>query len=472
MNEHPRLLLNRRGFAGAMFASLALVGVAQPGSALAKTRYRSELAGYGPLITDPLGVLDLPHGFSYRMISHVGEYMSDGFIVPDKADGMACFDLGGSRVALVRNHELTWLDGAIGPTHGMAALEGKLRGRGYGHDVQGHCLPGGTTTIIYNTASGRTERQFLSLTGTVINCAGGSTPWGSWLSCEEVVISESDGVSNRSHGWVFEVPAKGEGLTVPTPLKGLGRFKHEAAAVDPRTGIVYLTEDQDDSLFYRFLPAQRGELVKGGRLQVLGLKAAPEGADSRNWEKPVLAAGEWHEVRWIDIDGTDNPHDDMRQRGHQAGAIRFARGEGVHFGDNELYFCCTSGGAKKIGQVMRYAPSRFEGDSREAGEPGRLQLFVESEDSELLNYADNLTIAPWGHLVVCEDRDSDPINYLRGITPEGKLYTIARHPGDTELAGVCFSPDGKTLFMNLYQPARTLAITGNWSAFNRAEAAL
>jgi hypothetical protein len=464
-------MIDRRSFTGAMLASLAFGGVARRASAAVQSGYRSEVEGYGRLIEDPRRVLDLPPGFSSRIISHAGETMSDGFLVPDKADGMACFGLGAGKVALVRNHELKPEDWLRGPTGGMAFLEDRLRRLpAFGTDAEGRTLPGGTTTIVYDLASGRTERQYLSLAGTAVNCAGGPTPRGSWLSCEETVLRKGEGVV-RDHGWVFEVPAAASGLADPVPLTGMGRFRHEAAAIDPRTGIVYLTEDRDESLFYRFLPASPAELAKGGRLQALGFADSPEGADSRNWNGRRLAVGQWERARWIDVDGADNPRDDLRLRGHRAGAAIFARGEGIHVGNAELYFCCTSGGAAKIGQVMRYAPSRFEGQAGEAAEPGKLQLFVESADSALLDYGDNLTVAPWGHLIVCEDRTGGPTeNYLRGITPGGQVYTLARHPGETELAGACFSPDGHTLFLNLYAPARTLAITGPWHRFSAKEA--
>jgi secreted PhoX family phosphatase len=164
------------------------------------------------------------------------------------------------------------------------------------------------------------------------------------------------------------------------------------------------------------------------------------------------------------LDGVDSPEDDLRRRGAAAGAAIFARGEGIHRGGREFYFTCTSGGAAKIGQIMRYLPSSHEGQRDEAKAPGMLQNFVESTDSAVLDYGDNLTVAPWGHLIVCEDRSGSATNYLRGISPDGKIYTIARLLADTELAGACFSPDGKTLFLNVYRPGRTLAIRGPWSA--------
>lgn len=271
------------------------------------------------------------------------------------------------------------------------------------------------------------------------------------------------------HDWIFEVPANAPGLTPARPLRAMGRFNHEAAAVDPRTGIVYLTEDREDGLLYRYLPMTPGVLAAGGRLQALGLSGLPGGGDTRNWRAAEFAQGAWQDARWIDLDDVESPADDLRERGSAKGAARFARGEGIHFGENELYFCCTSGGAAKLGQVMRYVPSRFEGQAGEAGAPGRLQNFVESSDPGLLNYGDNITVSPWGHLVVCEDQyTAIPSNHLRGITPEGRLYTIARHNGRSELAGACFSPDGSTLFLNIYRPAKTLAVTGPWNSVRAA----
>ncbi len=443
-------MIDRRQFGGGL-AALAFLGLARRGWSQAPPSYRNEVPGYGPLVSDPAGYFDLPAGFRYALVSSAGEAMDDGFVVPNKCDGMACFPLGGQRVALVRNHELRTDDHALGPAAGNAGLAARLaRGPAYGRDHDGRILPAGTSTIVYDLRRRRRIGQHLSLAGTAVNCAGGATPWGSWLSCEEVVIGREE--VGQTHGWVFEVPARGRGLSEARPLTGLGRFKHEAAAVDPATGIVYLTEDQDDSLFYRFVPSVRGQLARGGRLQALALRDRP-GADTRNWEDAWLRPGEARDAYWIDLDETDSPNDDLRGRGRAGGAAVFARGEGVHWAGGSVYFCCTSGGAARQGQIMRYRG-------------GRLQLFVESSDRLLLDYADNLTATPWGHLIVCEDipRAARP-NHLRGVTPDGRIYTLAQLNERTELAGVCFSPDARTMFVNAYNPGRTLAITGPWERF-------
>ena len=460
-------MIDRRAFTTSGLAALAFGGLAWRASAQDQAEtYRNEVPGYGPLRSDPEGLLDLPPGFSYTIVSRAGEAMDDGYLAPGHFDGMACFPLRAGRVALVRNHELFPDAHDKGPTGGLARLDRRLRGEPhFGVDQASRPLPGGTSTIVYDMRRRRRVEQYLSLAGTVVNCAGGATPWGSWLSCEESVLRR--GEVGRDHGWVFEVPAAGRGLARPEPLRPMGRFRHEAAAVDPRSGAVYLTEDQQDGLFYRFLPNRPGRLAEGGRLQALALRDLP-GADARNWESEVLARGHPHAVRWIDLAEVENPGNDLRLRGRAAGAACFARGEGIHAGRNEFYFCCTSGGPARFGQIMRYVPSRHEGRPREEASPGRLELFVESSDEKVMDYADNLTVAPWGHLIVCEDRaDGEPC-HLKGVTPEGRVYTVARLRLDTELAGACFSPDASTLFVNVYDPGRTLAIGGPWRKLLRA----
>ena len=443
--------MDRREFAKSLTA-LAFAGLA--GCAYGGRSGSSARSG---LVSDPQGLLDLPPGYAYRVISRAGDQMDDGHVVGDRADGMGCFALGQGRVALVRNHELQARHHDTGPFGSRPVA------LAYDRASDGRALPGGTSTLIYDLRSGRVEAQYQSLAGTIRNCSGGVTPWGSWLTCEEDVTRAGNGVT-RDHGWVFEVPAAHKGLVEPVALKAMGRFNHEAAAIDPATGIAYLTEDRDDSLFYRFLPARPGTLAAGGRLQALAF-VEPGLDDTRNWSAVTLPRGVTRPVRWIDLDGTDSPDDDLRMRGHAGGAARFARGEGVHFGNGSIYFCCTSGGAAKLGQVMRYSPSRFEGHSDERSSPATLQNFVESDDPAMFNFGDNLTVAPNGHLVVCEDQYSlITDNHLRGVTPAGKLYTLARCRLQTELAGACFSPDGSTLFVNLYSPAMTLAITGPWTS--------
>jgi len=438
--------MDRRRFliaTGSAFGALVANGCVARGVAAAQTGP----AAYGALQQDPEGLLDLPRGFRYRLLSRLGDPMDDGTTVPDKADGMGCFAMPDGTVVLVRNHELVPTDAAGGRiAHGYGTRNGEI-------------VPGGTTHLVLDGETLQVKKQFRSLGGTIRNCAGGTTPWGSWLTCEESPTGPGqrygDGLA-QNHGWVFEVPAAAAGLVEAVPLKAMGRFNHEAACVDPRTGYVYMTEDRDDGVLYRFLPAENGRLAAGGTLQAMRIDGV---RDTRNWSGAQLRTGEAHRVGWIDLEDVEAPGDDLRHRAVAAGATLIARGEGLHMGDGELYFCSTSGGAKKLGQIFRLTPGGSSPDDT-------VELFFESESEQQFNYGDNLTVAPNGHLIVCEDQYTPVVdNHIRGITPDGRAYTLARLRIQTELAGACFSPDGKWLFVNAYAPTRTLAITGPWSSF-------
>ncbi len=443
----PTLRHSRRQFLGATgtaFAALLASGCSPKGRVASASAMPEKFAGYGDLVPDPAGLLDLPPGFSYRVLSRLGDMMSDGLTVPDRADGMGCFDIGEGKLALVRNHELMpdKDPGGVIP-EGYDRIDGKA------------VMAGGTTTIVLDAKTLEVEKEYRSLAGTVRNCAGGITPWGTWLTCEEAVFGVTER-NEKDHGWVFEVPADAGQLVNPEPLRALGRFNHEAACVDPNTGIVYLTEDRPDSLLYRFIPNVNGELDQGGKLQALALVNGI--ADSRNHDGVTVNVGDMHEVRWIDLDNVEAPEDDLRVRGAAQGAVKFARGEGIWMGRDELYFACTSGGAAKLGQIFKLVPGRRR-------RPDGLALFFESASPEQFNYGDNLTVQDNGHLVVCEDQYSDTVaNHLRGITPDGRAYPLALLRAQTEPAGACFSPDGKVLFVNAYSPTATLAITGPWTA--------
>ncbi|MFC1758334.1 alkaline phosphatase PhoX [Planctomycetota bacterium] len=335
---------------------------------------------------------------------------------------------------------------------------------------------GGTSTIVYDTKSNTKIREFLSLAGTIRNCAGGPTPWKTWITCEETVFragehAEEDSgekfQTEKDHGYNFEVPVSARmELATPIPLTEMGRFHHEAVAVDPKTGIVYQTEDRDDGIFYRFLSNSPGNLIDGGRLQALVIKDK-RSADTRNWKdqdqtvRDPIAVGQKFSVEWLDLDDVTSPEDDLRVRGFDAGAARFARGEGIWYGNGEFYFACTNGGKEEIGQIWRYRPSYDEGTAKEQESPGELELFIEPNDTNLIHNADNLTVSPWGDLIVCEDRDQQVVR-LVGVTPDGKCYPFALNHMRTEFAGVTFSPDGSTLFVNLQHTGHTLAIRGPW----------
>lgn len=424
------------------------------------------LEGYGPLRPDPAGVLDLPEGFTYTVFSVHGQTMDDGLLVPGLHDGMAAFPLEGNRCLLIRNHEIgTSLPpryGAFGWQNEHWASIDHERVFDAGADGAGPCL-GGTTSVVFDLDRMAPTAHWLSLAGTGLNCAGGPTPWNTWLSCEEWV-QRADLRHARDHGWVFEVPATEKiELCRPRPLTAMGRFHREAVAVDPRTGIVYQTEDRQDGAFYRFLPTTPGRLDQGGRLQALAVIDEPA-LDTRNWSTDgtdAMVRGLSVPVRWIDLESPESPEDDLRYRSHQAGAARFARGEGIWMGRDELHFVCTTGGRDQIGQIFTYQPSPHEGTDRESESPGRLTLFIEPSHGGLVTNADNLTIAPNGDLFLCEDAPES--NGMAWVAPEGGVERFAENRMNaSELAGVCFSPDGSTLFVNIQRPGATLAVRGPW----------
>ncbi len=216
--------------------------------------------GIGELLPDPFGLLDLPDRFRYAIVSEVGEPTTDGGVLPDRFDGTSTFAKGRSTF-LVRNHEQS--TGAEFPALAAAELT---------YDPAAH---GGTSTVEIDRRGDKVD-EYVSLAGTYNNCAGGLTPWGTWLTCEETEAKAGSSGLTKDHGFVFEVdPVRTERNVVPTPLPALGRFAHEATTTDPRTGIVYLTEDASgpNGLVYRCLPNQplrgHGSLRAGGLLQAM-----------------------------------------------------------------------------------------------------------------------------------------------------------------------------------------------------------
>lgn len=426
---------------------------------------RADASPLGPLRPDPERILDLPAGFSYRIVSRAGERMSDGLRVPHYHDGMAAFAGANGRIVLVCNHELEIDDlklSAYGPD--AASVPDFVRARLYDAGSGKTPAAGGTTTSIYDPLTGTTERQFLSLAGTELNCAGGPTPWGSWLSCEECFKTPGSFLGrhrDQPHGFVFEVPSQATALVEPRPIRAMGRFMHEAAAVHAASGIVYMTEDRHNSLFYRYIPEVPGKLHAGGRLQALAIAGEAHFSTS-NWSHaPDMALDTPLATHWVDLDHVDIDDDDLRERGADRGAATFARGEGLCSADDYFAFSCTIGGRARLGQVFAYRPSPFEGTAGEQHSPGQLTLLAEAGSDSLLRNADNITEAPWHDLLVCEDAGVH--SGIVGIRPDGAQYAVADNAySDSELAGACFSPGGDILFVNIQYPGMTLAITGPW----------
>lgn len=428
---------------GTLLNLSATMASANPGVGNNRGRKSPDNGGYGPLVPDtrtdnPWGapLLSLPAGFTYTAFGLTGEVMSDGNPTPGNHDGMAAFPVAGDpdRVRLVRNHELS--PNASPDT------------RADGVPLYDEGSSGGTTNLLYDLRANVLEEAFITLGGTTRNCAGGPTPWGSWLSCEE---DYGTGFPTIDHGYVFEVPADATGPVDPVPLRDMGRFVHEAVAVDPATGYVYETEDRGTSGFYRFVPTTPGVLADGGTLQMLAIEDQPN-YDTRGGQR----VGKPLPVRWVDIDDPDPSGNDalgVYRQGIAGGAATFDRLEGAWYGDGAIYFVSTSGGDAGVGQVWEYRPRGNSG--------GQLVLVFESPDSDLLEAPDNVCVSPGGALVLCED-GSGP-DFLRGIDQKGRIFDFGRNDlNGSEWCGSCFSPDGSTMFVNMQSPGITFAIQGPW----------
>ncbi len=432
-------MIDRRNLLAGGATIAALVGLTKAYAA------RDTAATPNTLLPDPKGQLDLPPGFSCVLISTAGQAMTNGQPIPGRFDGMAAFAGAGGRTVLIRNHEL-WPESTEG-----SFLSGKAPA---GLPLFNPAGIGGTTTLVLAGDGVTVEQEFISLAGTVRSCCGGPTPWGSWLSCEEPRRGASPTVVD-GHGWVFEVPSTARAAVQPVPLKAMGRFNHEAAAVDTRSGVVYLSEDREDGLFYRFIPKVPGKLSAGGQLQACAVKGLTTSANRDG----AWATGQSLPVQWINLDDPESPNDDLRQRGVALGATVFVRGEGLAMtANNSVFLSCTEGGANAKGQIFHYTPG--------AGNSGTLKLFLQPDDVAVLDMPDNMVVAPWGALVICEDGGAD--NFLRLVTKDGRILTLARnaHPNRMEFAGACFSPDGATLYVNVQTPGFTYAIRGPWSEFS------
>jgi len=369
--------------------------------------------------------------------------MSDGFRVPGSPDGMSAFAVDSNHTVLVRNHELGRASGRLmGPFK-----DPKKDAIALGEKHYDRKAFGGTTNVLINNATNKVVKEYLSLSGTMTNCAGGVSPWNTWLTCEENISKKQE--NKVSHGYVFEVDPKKDFLQNPVPLKKMGRFQHEAVAFD-KYGSAYLTEDRGDGLLYKFIPKNKTSLTDG---ELYALKISEK--DSRNWKKNDILINQKFEVEWIKLEDVDPKSDTLREEGAEKGATIFARGEGITHDGESIFFTCTSGGYLKKGQIWRLTPG--------AKENSILELWFEVGIKDNLNMPDNLTVAPWGDLIVCEDNPD--IDRLWGITPSGTTYLIAENNySSAELAGVCFNPKNNTLYLNIQQNGQTIAVNGDWNS--------
>jgi uncharacterized protein len=470
LNKDSRLSLNRRSLFqhGAAIAAAVTLPNLMSRQAMALGPIVSPYGAVAPTADQNTGLnlLQLPSGFKYWSFGWTGDPLDDGTPTPALHDGMAVarqYSQGGRRCVLIRNHEV---GGGV-----PAFADGPIQ---YSPDAGG-----GNTNLVWNTQTKKLEQSWASLSGTIRNCAGGVTPWQSWISCEETFSTSAGGTIK--HGYAFDVPSHGGGENNAKPIKDMGRFSHEAVCIDPSTYYIYETEDGPSvngdvgSGFYRFIPEARGKdvnLQKGGKLQMLRIV----GEDKKDMG-PLTAPATFN-TAWVNI---DNPDPDGQpscfMQGYNKNGANFRRLEGCWFGLGKVYFVSTNGGPVSEGQVYEYDPVAE-----------KLRLIYHSAAQADCENPDNIVVTPRGALILCEDNSGATANdaeRLLGVTLAGDIFTFAKNNVDftvlgdyvrpesgvtftgnqkqSELAGACFDESGEWMFVNIQTPGITFAITGPWS---------
>ncbi|NWF29318.1 PhoX family protein [Streptomyces sp. PKU-EA00015] len=440
--------------AGAVGAGIAFTGAFS--ELFAGTAAARGHGGYGPLVPDPNGLLDLPRGFRYKVLSREGDPLShEQGRVPSNHDGMAAFAGRRGRVHLVRNHE---------NRHNARIPVPTVSGLTYDPMGKGGC------TALELDGRNNVVSQQVAIAGTAVNCAGGPTPWGTWLTCEETEDRAGTNGYTKDHGFIFEVDGADPRRTGAVPLTAMGRFQHEAIAIDPSSGIVYETEDafqRPFGLFYRFLPDKpmggTGSLRAGGELQAMRVPGVPDLSGIQE------TGARFDGIEWVPVPDSQAKQTPIRLQDFGPRGITHAQKlEGCYWGGNSVYFVSSfarsaeGSAADHYGQVWKYEPGRR-----------RLTLvivFGPDTDVRLPGESpDNICLAPSGGLMVCEDGDG--AQHVYGLTQRGEVYPMARNAQNTgtpeepewgEFAGVAFSPDGGTMYVNCYTPGTTFAVTGPW----------
>ena len=444
--------------------------------------------GYGPLVTDPAGRLSLPKGFSYKVVAEAGKTVLDtGEPTPGRPDGTANFPRhGGNGSVLVQNHEIGGNYGSgdvpVPQTHGFTYDAGK-------NSVKGVPTVGGGTTTIVVDGDGNRVSEVVSLAGTVTNCAGGKTPWQTWLSCEETEVKKgrtttkdstgkvvTDFEYEKDHGYCFEVSPYDQAENQDAkPLKFFGRYPHEAVVFDPDTYVAYLTEDagNPNGLLYRWTPPASALPLGKGVLKTLAddagtleaLKASRAGTFVPDLSV-VQTVGATLDVAWVTVPDRDaqktSTRKQFRYSGNPTGAeiTRSRKLEGMWWGDGGAYFVASfarssdGSAAEHDGQIWFLDP---------LAQTIRLVTvfaYTKADQDSDEDGPDNITVSPYGGVLIAEDGEGK--QHLVGVNDAGKSFFFARNEleGDEEFTAPNFSTDKKTLFANNQVPGVSYAITG------------
>ena len=446
----------------------------------------SPYSGFGPVndLTTGLPLLQLPTGFTYKSFAWTGDVMANGKPMPSNHDGMAVVPdpARPKNLWVIRHHERS--TGSDGTWFGAK----QVYDRG---TTGGGFAAGGTTSSLFRSGGdGTWVKSNPSLGGTMVNCAGGGTPWGTWLTCEEVG-SDTASSTGKKHGYMFEV----QFLQKPSnavPIVAAGRFKREAAAVDPANSMVYMTEDDSGKAgLYRYVPTVTtgaiGTLAQGGQLQM----AKVVGSNNVNIANPTV--GQTYSIQWVNIANPDQNRGTARAvngstisscsgpfcQGYAQGALRMYRGEGIAYHDGKIFIMDTSAGSAGRGAIWAYDIATSV-----------LTCFYVSTSVATGDHGDNIIVSPRGGLLMCEDPDSAPNDQfgsgtrMMGFTPAGDVFIFGKYNYNVsssqlsaagkmtslsgnrkggEFAGACWDASGKWLFVNNQDPGITFAITGPWT---------
>jgi uncharacterized protein len=438
--------------------------VAQPAS--------DAVVGLGTFAQSTLPVVTVGD-FKYMVIQRSGQTLSDGHILGAQPDGMACFQDAQGRYVLLRNQEL----GALRFLKKYGVNDALFKDGKRPVGSYNESMFGGVTRVVLDPAklaknfSGSNgglstavvESQYVLL-GTDRNCAGGEFE-NQWITCEES--------SEPGHGYAFITHRDDSTLVKPRRIDSWGRMHREAVSVHKASGITYMTEDRRDGCFYRFVPKNANDPFGEGILQALkitGLKTTdpyPEPKDGVP-VKSVFKTNQSWDISWVVIDDPSAAKLTCREQGHQKGATIFNRCEGITQDRAGIWFTASLGGPAKGGQIFQLP--HVDGDK-----PQQLSLKYEVTDRSQLSCPDNLTVAPWGELILAEDNYARspevPTQFVRCMKQDGTIYPLLKinealvsgTRAGPEFTGACFSPDGKYFFVNVQSPLNiTIAVTGPW----------
>jgi secreted PhoX family phosphatase len=414
---------------------------------------------FGPLAANPQAILELPMGFHCAVVQQFHDPMTCGNRMPAQPDGMTCHIDEQGNYVLLRNHEMG--DGDWMAKPGRAFPTNYFKDERHPDQAYDNTMYGGVSRVVIDPtqlltvmptgdARAAVKSSNLVLAGTQFNCSGGHVPEG-WVSCEET--------DNAGHGYAFLTKVDDAALVDPNArrITSWGRLKREGVSLETDSGMVFMTEDHKNGCLYRFVPDHRREPMGPGTLQALVV----DGATDTDPTTPLVAGSSW-KTSWVEVADPQAKEQPCRKQAQSLGASRFNRCEGSVLVGSSLWFIASTAGPVGAGQVYRL-------DLKS----GQLHLEVQVTDRAVLSMPDNLTITPWGDLLMAEDNynaDGGATHqYLRCLRPDGSVYDFGRNPNNTpddcgaEMSGPCFSPDGKVLFVNIQTPVGiTLAIHGPW----------